>query len=287
MSNFTNDSLRATFFSAQGVARLIAAILMLQTLFFKFTAAPESVYIFSTIGAEPVGRIGAGISELIASVLLLIPRTGWAGALLGIGIMGGAILTHLIVLGIEVQGDGGQLFAYAVIILLCCLYVAWVNRAQIPFLDRYLPRVLGLVLMLTLNSCTIKSETPAPIGTATGAPVSVNNPTQTFDLTGQTLLVSGIFASNVHTTKGTAKVYEKAGKRTLVMEGFTTDGGPDLRIYLADGTTFTSFVEVGKLTATGNFFVEVPSTYDPAKHGFVLIWCKQFSVLFGNAPLKK
>jgi hypothetical protein len=139
---------------------------------------------------------------------------------------------------------------------------------------------------LLLSGCTIKSETPAPIGTGTTA-VNVANPSQTFDPTGQTLLVSGTFTNNVHTVKGTAKIYEKSGKRTLLLENFTTDGGPDLRIYLADGTAFTNFIEVGKLTATGNFFIEIPATFDPVKHTFVLIWCKQFSVLFGNAPLKK
>ena len=286
MSSFANQSFPATLPSWQGASRLVAAILLLQTLFFKFTAAPESVYIFSTIGAEPVGRIGTGILELIAGILLLIPRTGWAGALLGLGLMTGALLTHLFVLGIEVQGDGGQLFAYALIILVCCGYVLWANRSQIPVISHYLPRMLFLGLLVGLSSCTIKSETPAPIGTP-ATPVSVTNPSQTFDPAGQTLLVSGTFASNVHPTKGTARIYEKGGKRTLLIEGFTTDGGPDLRIYLADGTTFTSFVEVGKLSATGNFFVDIPADYDPAKHGFVLIWCKQFSVLFGNAPLKK
>jgi len=148
---------------------------------------------------------------------------------------------------------------------------------------------LGCLLIgLFLSSCSASNQTPTPIGTTT-APVNVSNPTQTFDPAGQTLLASGTFVNGGrYTTKGTAKVYEKNGKRTLLLEDFTTDGGPDLRIYLADGTTFTSFVEVvSKLSATGNFFVEIPAGYDPAKHGFVLIWCKQFSALFGSATLKK
>src|SRR6266487_4655330 len=91
--------------------RIAAAIILLQTLFFKFTAAPESVYIFTKVGAEPWGRIGSGIIELFAAVLLLIPRTVWAGALLALGVMLGAIVSHLTVLGIEVQGDKGLLFA--------------------------------------------------------------------------------------------------------------------------------------------------------------------------------
>lgn len=115
----------------QLVARIIAAIIMLQTLYFKFTAQPESVYIFSTLGIEPFGRIGSGIAELIASILLLIPRTSWIGAILGIGVMAGAIASHLTILGIEVQGDGGQLFGMALVTFLCCLFVLYYERTKV------------------------------------------------------------------------------------------------------------------------------------------------------------
>jgi putative oxidoreductase len=100
--------------------RLIAAFIMIQSLFFKFSGAEESIYIFSKLGMEPWGRIGTGIIELFASALLLIPRTTWLGAIAGIGTMSGAIFFHLTTLGIEVQGDNGQLFIYAVITLVCC-----------------------------------------------------------------------------------------------------------------------------------------------------------------------
>lgn len=103
------------------VLRLVAAVIMLQTLYFKFTAQPESVYIFTQVGIEPWGRIGTGVAELIASVLLLIPATIALGAAMGVGIMLGAVVTHLSILGIEVQGDGGQLFAYAMIVLISCV----------------------------------------------------------------------------------------------------------------------------------------------------------------------
>src|ERR1700739_618999 len=93
------------------VLRITAAIILLQTLFFKFTAAPESVYIFTKVGAEPWGRILSGIIELVAAVLLLVPSFTWLGSMLAIGVMAGAILSHLTVLGIEVQGDMGLLFA--------------------------------------------------------------------------------------------------------------------------------------------------------------------------------
>lgn len=107
---------------------LIAAAILLQTLYFKFSAAPESVYIFSTIGAEPAGRIGSGVVELVAAVLLLWPAFAWAGAFLALGTMSGAILTHLAVLGIEVQGDGGTLFALAVIVAFASAWVLWRDR---------------------------------------------------------------------------------------------------------------------------------------------------------------
>jgi uncharacterized membrane protein YphA (DoxX/SURF4 family) len=102
------------------VLRLIAAFIMIQSLFFKFSGAEESIYIFSTLGMEPWGRIGTGVIELFASVLILIPATTWLGAIAGIGTMSGAIFFHLTKLGIEVKGDGGQLFIYALVTLLCC-----------------------------------------------------------------------------------------------------------------------------------------------------------------------
>lgn len=103
------------------IFRLIAAIIMLQTLYFKFTGQPESIYIFSRLGIDPWGRIGSGIAELAASLLLLWRPTVAVGALMGVGIMGGAITSHLLVLGIEVQDDGGQLFIYALVVLFCCI----------------------------------------------------------------------------------------------------------------------------------------------------------------------
>jgi uncharacterized membrane protein YphA (DoxX/SURF4 family) len=113
------------------VLRLIAAVIMLQTLYFKFSGAEESIYIFSTMGIEPWGRIGTGIAELIASALLLIPATTVFGAVMAMGIMGGAIASHLFVLGIEVKGDGGQLFAYASIVFVCTAILFWQERSKI------------------------------------------------------------------------------------------------------------------------------------------------------------
>ncbi len=122
----------------QLIARIIAALIMLQTLYFKFTAQPESVYIFTTLGIEPFGRIGSGIAELIASILLLIPRTSWIGAILGIGVMAGAIASHLTILGIEVMNDGGQLFILALITSLCCLVILFFEREKVLSFTKYI-----------------------------------------------------------------------------------------------------------------------------------------------------
>lgn len=114
---------------ATRIPAFIAAIILLQTLWFKFTGAPESVYIFSTLGVEPWGRIGSGIAELVAALLLVLPRTAWAGAAMALGIMGGAILSHLAVLGVEVMDDGGTLFMLALAVAVCSAFVLWRERS--------------------------------------------------------------------------------------------------------------------------------------------------------------
>jgi uncharacterized membrane protein YphA (DoxX/SURF4 family) len=110
--------------------RILAAVILLQTLYFKFTAQPESVELFTILGMEPWGRIGTGIAELIAAILLLIPRTTLLGALMGMGLMSGAIFFHLTKLGINFGGDV-ILFAYAVITFICCLILIMINRKNI------------------------------------------------------------------------------------------------------------------------------------------------------------
>ncbi|MBY0373369.1 MAG: hypothetical protein K2Q23_05200 [Bryobacteraceae bacterium] len=120
------------FLIASWSLRVVAALILLQTLFFKFTGARESVYIFSTLGLEPWGRIGSGVAELVASVLLLIPSTALFGALLSMGVISGAIIAHLTVLGIKMPavGDEGELFALAVIVFVCSAASAFLHRSQ-------------------------------------------------------------------------------------------------------------------------------------------------------------
>jgi putative oxidoreductase len=118
--------------------RITAAIILLQTLFFKFTGAPESMYIFTKVGAEPWGRIGSGVVELIAAILILTPRFTWLGSLLAIGVMAGAILSHVTVLGIEVRSDKGLLFALALIVFVCSTVNLLLHRTEIPVIGRRL-----------------------------------------------------------------------------------------------------------------------------------------------------
>ena len=120
------------------MCRITAAVILCQTLFFKFTGAEESVYIFTKVGLEPWGRYGSGVAELIASILLLTPRFCWAGALLAMAVMGGAVASHLTVLGIEVKGDHGLLFGLALTVIATCGVTAFLHRGQIPCLHHHL-----------------------------------------------------------------------------------------------------------------------------------------------------
>ena len=120
------------------ILQLLVAGILLQTLFFKFTGAEESVYIFSTLGVEPWGRLGSGVVELVAALLLLVPAAAPFGAGLTMGLMLGAIASHLTILGIEVKGDGGLLFALAITAFTASAIVLFIRRGQIPFVTRYL-----------------------------------------------------------------------------------------------------------------------------------------------------
>ena len=124
--------------AASWILQLVVAGILLQTLFFKFTGAAESVYIFSTLGAEPWGRIGSGVVELIAAILLLVPATTTVGAALALAVITGAIFSHLTVLGLEVQGDGGLLFSLAVTVFLASGLILLLRRAEIPFVGVWL-----------------------------------------------------------------------------------------------------------------------------------------------------
>lgn len=120
------------------ICRIVAAVILAQTLFFKFTGADESIYIFTKVGLEPWGRYGSGFAELIAVALLLTPRFAWAGALLALGVISGALVSHLTVLGIVVKDDGGLLFGLAATVFVTSAVTAFLHRRQIPVVSQLL-----------------------------------------------------------------------------------------------------------------------------------------------------
>src|SRR5438034_6932753 len=131
----TNSKIKTIFTWA---LRGVAAVILLQTLFFKFTAAPESVYIFTKVGLEPWGRIGSGVAELIAAILILIHRTTWLGAGLALAVMAGAIFSHLTVLGVVVMNDSGLLFGLALAVAACSVVLLFLQRRRVPIIGAYL-----------------------------------------------------------------------------------------------------------------------------------------------------
>jgi putative oxidoreductase len=131
----TNSKIKTIFTWA---LRIVAAVILLQTLFFKFTGAPESVYIFSKVGLEPWGRIGSGVAELIAAILILFPPATWLGAGLALAVMAGAIFSHLTILGIVVMDDGGLLFGLALAVAVCSAVLLFLQRQRIPIIGAYL-----------------------------------------------------------------------------------------------------------------------------------------------------
>jgi putative oxidoreductase len=138
MSSVAYKSLPVPLRVASWVVRLIVAIILVQTLFFKFSGAPESVYIFETVGQEPWGRYGSGVVELIAAVLLFVPAFVPVGAGIALGVISGAIFFHLTKLGIVVQDDGGLLFALAVVVFFGSAFIAWIHRRDLPVIGNKL-----------------------------------------------------------------------------------------------------------------------------------------------------
>jgi len=132
------DTLSTPLLVVSWFFRIVAAVILLQTLYFTFTGAPESVYIFTKVGLEPWGRYASGVVELFAAILLLFPRMAWVGALLAAGVMLGAIGSHLTKLGIVVQNDGGLLFALALTVFVCALATLSLHRRQIPLVGNLL-----------------------------------------------------------------------------------------------------------------------------------------------------
>ena len=154
-------------------------------------------------------------------------------------------------------------------------------------------KLLFLALSITLLASACKketllvNETPIVTPTTTTTTTNPNGTTTTTTTPSETVLFSGKFVTSAHTTSGTAKIIEDAAKkRFLVLENLKSDSGPDLRIYVAEGKNISNAVEVTTNITIGNSKIEIPKTADLTKQKSILIWCKQYSVLFGYVELK-
>lgn len=121
------------------ILKLITVSILFQTLFFKFSGAQESVYIFKKLGVEPYGRIGSGIIEVTACILILIKRSTILGAILSLGTMLGAIFSHIFVLGIVVKDDGGTLFALAILTFIFSFFLIYNQKEKFHYLLKFNP----------------------------------------------------------------------------------------------------------------------------------------------------
>ncbi len=261
------------------VAQVIAAAILGQTLFFKFTGAPESIYIFTKLGAEPWGRIGSGLLEAISVFLLLSGRWTVQGAVLAVGLMMGAIGAHLTTLGIVVQGDGGTLFVLAWTVLISATVVLAIRRAQIPVIGGVLSRrgVAALALGLGMSSLT------------TGHVVAQ-------DETPNTALRSGEFnrIDRGHWARGGVSI-DSTEDGTFVLaltDEFASARGPDLRVVLSrhnnpqDGNDLGQYVELDHLRErSGAQRYIIPDGVNATQMNSVVIYCKRFNVIFSVARL--
>ena len=127
--------------SISGILRVTVAVILIQTLYFKFSGHPESVHIFSALGIEPWGRIGLGIIELITALLILFPKTKIIGMVASLGIILGAVFSHILVLGSNVSNDGGDLFTLALIVLIATTIFLTIHKNElISFVSKFLKK---------------------------------------------------------------------------------------------------------------------------------------------------
>ena len=127
--------------SISGILRVTVAVILIQTLYFKFSGHPESVHIFSALGIEPWGRIGLGIIELITALLILFPKTKILGMVASLGIILGAVFSHILVLGLNVSNDGGALFTLALIVLIATTIFLTIHKNElISFVSKFLKK---------------------------------------------------------------------------------------------------------------------------------------------------
>ncbi len=262
------------------ILQIAASLILLQTLYFKFTAQPESVILFTKLGIEPWGRIGTGIIELITGILLLVPRTKIIGAFMGIGVMFGAILSHLMVIGIQSQGDGGQLFMLAITVLVCCLLIVLINKADIkptlnPLFNKVGIKVFApLLIVCFVTSCKKKNATPT---------TTINTQVDT----SYVQVKSGSLSNGPYgTVSGEVVILKKMNAYYVQLKNFKTSNGPALHVYLAKESTPVNYLDLGALQSTNGIqLYDISGMPDFTSYKFICIHCIQYNHLFGYSSL--
>jgi putative oxidoreductase len=266
------------------ILRIIAAVILLQTLYFKFSGHPESVELFNKLGVEPWGRIGTGLIELITSILLLIPSTAFIGAFIGVGLMVGAILSHLTIIGIESKGDGGQLFILAIIVLVICSIIMLLNKQKgIAHLEYFIKKrmktkSISLITLFSavilLASCQKKNFAPT---------TSLNESVDTSFVS----IHSGNFSSSSDKTViGTAEIYKMGENHQVKLSNFSSDNGPALHVFLSKEAIPKNAIDLGALKSTmGTQVYNITGSPDFSTYKYISIHCVQYNHYFGSATL--
>ncbi len=265
------------------ILRITAASILLQTLYFKFSAHPESVELFTKLGVEPWGRIGTGVIELIAGILLLLPSTVLIGALLGIGLMMGAILSHLTIIGIASKGDGGQLFILAIIVLIACTLLAYLNKQQGLNLFQKFKAVSGkslTIMLFVLGMSTLLSSCKK------NDLASTQQLNESVDNTAKTVHTGNFMNGPDRDVSGMATIYKTNNNYELQLANFKTDNGPTLHVFLSREEKPLNAIDLGELKSTnGNQVYDISGMPDFNTYKYVSIHCVAYNHFFGAAKI--
>jgi hypothetical protein len=265
------------------ILRITAAGILLQTLYFKFSAHPESVELFTKLGVEPWGRIGTGLVELIAGILLLLPSTIFLGASIGVGLMMGAIISHLTVIGIASKGDGGQLFMLAIIVLIACTILTYLYKHQgIKLLQKLKGStgngVRALVLILGFSSIisSCKKEDLA----------STQQLNETLDNNAMKVHSGNFMNGPDRKVSGIANIYKTNNNYELQLINFKTDNGPALHVFVSKQEKLTEAIDLGSLKSTnGNQVYKISGMPDFNEYKYISIHCVDYNHFFGAAKI--
>ena len=265
------------------ILRITAAGILIQTLYFKFSAHPESVELFTKLGVEPWGRIGTGVIELIAGILLLIPSTVFTGAFLGIGLMMGAIMSHLTIIGIASKGDGGQLFMLAIVVLIACTILAFLHKQQglnllqklkgLKKMETY--KTLILIAFITvISSC--KKDDLAP----------TNQLNESVDKNAMIVHTGNFMNGPDRDVSGKATIYKTNNALELQLTNFKTENGPALHVFVSKQEKPLNAIDLGELkSTTGNQVYEISGMPDFNQYKYISIHCVEYNHFFGAAKI--